>query len=66
MYTNKLCNAYTLPGETSSTPAQDPASPKLAPAALLTGTVLLDAKSKVIKPKSSFAFWLASRKDLHG
>lgn len=65
MYTNKLCNAYTLPREIS-TPAQDPTSPKLVPAALLTGTVPLDAKSKVSKSKTSFTCWLTSRTDLHG
>ena len=62
---NKLCNTYTVPEEIS-TPVRDPASPKLVPAALLTGTVLLDAKSKVIKPEFSFTFWLTSHKDLHG
>lgn len=63
---NKLCNAYILPREIFSTMAQDPASPKLAPAALLTQTILLDAKSKVIKREFSFTFWFASHKDLHG
>lgn len=33
---------------------------------LLTGAVLLDAKSKVIKSEFSFTSWLTSRKDLHG
>lgn len=46
----------TLPKEILPTPVRNTASPKLAPAALLTGITLLKAKSKVIKPESSFTF----------
>lgn len=66
MYLYERAVQYIYPPRGNLHVSAGPSEPQPAPAALLTGTILLDAKSKVIKPELPFTFCLTRQKDLHG